>query len=606
LLVAAGLLAYANNLRGEFNFDDFDTVVDNPTLRSLPAFWSSLWVGPNSPNTPLSGRPVVGLTFALNFLAGGLEVWGYHLVNNLCHILTGLTLFGLLRQALLMPRLAERFRGSANSYALAVSLLWLLHPLHTEAVDYLTQRTEVMMGLFAFLTLFGAAAGLRSAGRPGPWYALAVIACLLGMGCKEVMVVVPVLVLMLDRILVGGSLRQSLGRRGWFYLALAATWGALVVFQVNSSRGSTLRFDLPGLSPLDYLRTQLGVVAHYLRLAFWPWPLVLDSQDWPIAHQFSFDLFLPAVILGGGLAATGYGLWRARWWSLPGALFFLTLAPTSSFLPVYTEIVAERRMYLPLSALLVVVVFGLDAWGRRWVAVSRLRRGLVWGTVAAIAVIFGLLTWQRNLDYRTSVGLWQDSVAKRPGNSRAHNNLGEALVREGRFAEAVQPFREASRLQSPDDSENHSDSNLGAALAALGQFDEALAAHRRALERMPRDAAAHYDYGNTLLRVGDQAGARAAFARAVELNPSLFQAHGNLGLLLMQAGDLSGAEEQLQFVLRLVPQLGSGQMFLGDLRLKQGRQAEALALYREALALQPDSPEVLERLTRLQAGEKGD
>ena len=599
--MAAGLLAYANNWQGEFNFDDFDTVVDNPTLRTLPAFWDSLWAGPNSPNTPLSGRPVVAFTFALNFLAGGLDVWGYHLVNNLCHLLAGLALFALLRQALLSPRFVERFRPMANGYALAVALLWLLHPLHTEAVNYLSQRTEVMMGLFALLTLMAAGAAARAA-LPGPWYGLSVVSCLLGMGCKEVMAVVPLLVLLLDRLLVGGSLRQVLVRRRWFYLALAATWGALVVFQLNSSRASTLRFDLPDLSPMDYLRTQLGVVVHYLRLVFWPWPLVLDSQDWPIAHRFSLELLPPALILGAMLMATAYGVWRSSWWSLPGALFFLTLAPTSSLLPVYTEIVAERRMYLPLAAVLVVVVFALDAWERRWVVPNRLQQGLAWGTVALIAVVFGGLTRQRNLDYRTSVGLWQDSVAKRPGNSRAYNNLGEALVREGRLALAVQPFREAARLKTKD-GEVHSLSNLGATLAALGQFDEALAAHRQALALTPQDAVAHYDYGNTLLRVGDQAGARAAFERAIELNPNLFQAHGNLGLLLMQEGDLAGAESHLQTLLRLMPQLGSGQMFLGDLRLKQGRRAEALALYREAQALQPDSPEVAERLSRLRAEE---
>lgn len=595
LLVVAGGIVYGNNLHGEFNFDDFDTVVDNPTIRSLPSFWSSLWAGPDSPNTPLSGRPIVGLTFALNFLLGGLDVVGYHLVNNLCHILAGLAFFGLVRQTLLSPRFAEPFGRMANGWALSVAILWLVHPLHTEAVDYLTQRTEIMMGFFALLTLFAAVVGFQAADRPGPWYALAVIACLLGMGCKEVMVSVPVLVLLIDRLVVGGGWGEVLRRRRWFYLALAATWGVLLVFQLNSSRASTLRFDLPDLGPLDYLRTQLGVVVHYLRLAFWPWPLVLDSQDWPIAYHFSADLILPAVILGGLLAATGYGLWRSRWWSVPGALFFLTLAPTSSLLPVYTEIVAERRMYLPLAAVLVVVVFGVASWAGRWVVTSRARLGLAWGAVGVLTVLFGVLTWQRNLDYRTSVGLWQDSVAKRPGNSRAYNNLGEALVREGRMAEAVPPFREAARLQTSD-GEHHSYSNLGATLASLGQLDEALVAHRRALELAPQDAEAHYDYGNTLLRVGDQDGARAAFARAIELNPNLFQAHGNLGILLLQQGDLSGAEGHLQTLLRLMPQLGSGQMFLGDLRMKQGRRDEALALYQEALSLQPDSPEILERL----------
>lgn len=594
-LVAAGLIVYANNYDGEFNFDDFDTVVDNPVIQTLPLFWASLLSGPESPNTPLSGRPVVALSFALNFAAGGLDVRGYHLVNNLIHILAGLALFGLIRHSLLLPRFIDRFGPAANGYALVVALLWLVHPLQTEAVDYLTQRTEIMMGLFYLLTLFGAAGGLRSP-QPRGWYGLAVGSCLLGMGCKEVMVSAPVVVLLYDRLLVAGSFRGALGKRRGFYLALAATWAALVFFLLNSSRAATVRFDIADLSPLDYFRTQLEVVLHYLRLVFWPWPLVLDSQDWLIVREFSAALLLPGAILGALLALTVYGLRRGVWWSLLGAYFFLTLAPSSSLLPVYTEIVAERRMYLPLAAVIVLVVFLVDAGGRRlWKNPAPLRQGVSLAGVAVLAVGLGTLTWRRNLDYRTAVGLWEDSVAKRPGNSRAFNNLGEALVREGRFAEAIGPFKESARLKSGD-GEVHSYSNLGATLAKLGQFEEAIAAHRKALELTPDDAVGHYNLGNALLAVNDLAGAIDSFKQAIALNPKLYPAQGNLGLLLMQQGDLAGAEGHLQVLLQLAPQQATGYMFLAELRVKQGRLEEAIALLRQALTLQPDSQEIADRL----------
>lgn len=601
-IVVVGLLAFSNNYGGEFIFDDFDTVVENPSIQTFSPFWTPLWSGADTPNTPLSGRPLVALTFALNFAAGGLDVRGYHLVNNLIHILAAVALFGLIWHTLLLPKFSTRFGHDAAAYALAVALLWMLHPLQTEAVNYLTQRTESLMGLCYLLTLCCAAGGLRSA-RPRQWYAFSVGACLLGMGCKEVMVSAPLLVLLYDRLFVAGSFREAIRQRSGFYLALAGTWSLLVFLQLNSSRAATFRFDLPGLSAMDYLRTQLGVVLHYLRLVFWPQFLVLDSQDWPIAHEFSVTVVASGMALGSLLLMTLYALWRGFWWSAPGVLFFLALAPTSSFLPVYTEIVAERRMYLPLAAVIVCVVFAVDALGRKvpQIPAPQRQRALL-AVLAMFSMTLGTLTWQRNLDYRSAAGLWADTVTKRPGNFRAHNNLGETLVREGRIEEAIGPFREAVRLK-PDYGEAHS--NLGSALATLGQFEEAIAVHRQVIAMTPDDAVAHYNLANSLLRTNDARGAASAYRQAIAMDPGFAMAHGNLGLLLLQQGDMAGAALHLQELLRLEPRRLEGYLFLADLRVRQGLFDEAIGLYRQGQALYPDSQEIAERLARALGAREG-
>lgn len=473
VIVLAGLLVYSNNYKGEFIWDDYDTIVEHPDIRSLSSIPKLFWSGPDSYNTPLSGRPTVALSFALNYAVNGLDVRGYHLVNNLIHILTGLALFAIIRCTLLLPRFRTRFGAGVNGYALAVAILWLVHPLQTEAVDYITQRTETLMGLFYFLTLFFAAAGFQSA-RPKGWFAGAVIACGLGMGSKEVMVSAPLLVLLYDRFFVADSFRDALRQRRGFYAALASTWILLFVYQIGSSRSETVAFDLEGLTPLDYLRTQFGVVLHYLRLVFWPKPLVLDYQDWTIVREFSAAAVVPGFILGAMVLSTIWGLRRLAWWAVPGVLFFTVLAPTSSVLPVFTELASERRMYMPLAAVIVLVVFAADAMWRKFSTDIGYERKLLRLAPMVLVLItaagLGYMTWDRNRDYRTAVGIWTDTVAKRPVNFRAHNNLGVALTRKGRYAEAVGPYQEAVRLK-PDYQNAYS--NLGLLSMQKGDFDGA-------------------------------------------------------------------------------------------------------------------------------------
>jgi protein O-mannosyl-transferase len=170
------------------------------------------------------GRPVVNLSLALNYALGGSNVWGYHALNLAIHIiLAGLTLFGVVRRTLLRPALRERFSPSAARLALVVAVLWTAHPLQTEAVTYVSQRCESLMGLFYLLTLYCFVRGADSQ-RCGWWFTLSVVACLLGMATKEVMVTAPLLVLLYDRTFVTGSFRKAWTRHRRLYLSLAGTW----------------------------------------------------------------------------------------------------------------------------------------------------------------------------------------------------------------------------------------------------------------------------------------------------------------------------------------------------------------------------------------------
>jgi len=215
------------------------------------------------------GRPITNFSFAVNYALGGLNVWGYHVFNLAIHILAAVVLYGVVRRTLLGPSLRDRYGDQASWLALAVALIWVVHPLQTESVTYITQRTELLMGLFFLLTLYCVIRGADSS-HPAVWYAAAVVSTVLGIGSKEVMAVAPVVVLAYDRLFLSKSFRETLRHRWGVYAGFAASW---LIFAplVQTRMGTDIEnLSLTELTPWDYAKTQSGVIVHYLRLSFWP------------------------------------------------------------------------------------------------------------------------------------------------------------------------------------------------------------------------------------------------------------------------------------------------------------------------------------------------
>src|SRR5262245_25791538 len=316
VIVAAGFFAYRNSLGGAFIFDDRTAIEKNAQIRTLWPPWSAL-----SPpwRTAAGGRPFVNLTLAVNYAMGGLGVLGYHVFNVGTHLLAALALYGVVRRTLLGPILRERYRQEAPWIALAVAVIWVVHPLLTESVAYTIQRTELLMGFFFLLTLYCVIRGVESFHWPA-WYVGAVVSNLLGMCSKEVTVVVPLVVLAYDRLFLAESFREIARRRWGLYAGLAASW--LLLAELLRMRAIAdapprmrARADAPyraanvHIARWDFALTQSGVISHYLRLALWPHPLVGDYYDWPIATSLLSVLPTMAVILAL-LGATAWALYR--------------------------------------------------------------------------------------------------------------------------------------------------------------------------------------------------------------------------------------------------------------------------------------------------------
>jgi Flp pilus assembly protein TadD len=578
LLVAAGALVYHGSLGAPFIVDDPGAIVDNHQLRQL-------WPPATLRDTALAGRPIVALSFQLNFALHGLEVRGYHLVNIALHLLNALLLFGLARRTLARCRVQQ-----PALVAFAGSLLWLLHPLQTEAVTYIVQRTELLVGSFFLLTFYCFLRGVEAAarGQRAAWHCVAAISCALGMASKEVMVVCPLLLLAYDRIFLGDSFRSLARARWWVHGAMALCWLVLLALIAEGPRHASAGIHFSTLTPAAYLRTQAAVILHYLRLAVWPHPLVLDYDDWPVAWQWR-DAIPAGLGVLALLAATAAALrYRPRLGFL-GLWFFAVLAPTSSVLPIVTELAAERRMYLPLAVITMGVALAAASLVRR-VAAHRTSRALAGGlALTACASVLGVLAAARIQDYRTDERIYRDTVIKRPRNARALQNLAVAVLDRHRPDEALVYLARANALR-PTAPGVHA--ALGIALAQKGALGQARHHLELALRIYPGHAAAyntHNHLASVLAQQNDLTTALAHFRESLRLRPDNADTHGNLGLALARRGDLEGAIAEASEAARLAPGAAQHAVNLAAVLQQAGRLGDALAAIERALRLAPES-----------------
>ncbi len=577
LIVAAGAWAFWPSFGGVFVLDDVRAIVRNPTIRTL---WPlAVPLSPPSEST-VAGRPVANLSFAISYAMGGapLDPKPFHAGNLLIHVAAALVLFGVVRRTLLSPRLCGRFQAAAPWLAFAVALVWVVHPLHTSAVTYVVQRVESLMGLFYLLTLYCA---IRAGDgvRPAWWTAAALASCAAGMATKETMVSAPFVVALWDWTFRVSKDGRPAGVRWRLVAGLAATW-ALLAFLVSRQ----LRAPSIDLSPDTvwlYARTQAEVLVHYVRLAFFPSPLVFLS-DWPLRPVPVFRAWQAALLLAL-FTLTALGVARRRPAAFLGAWFFLVLAPTSSVLPIVTEVAAEHRMYLPLAAIVAaVVVLVYRAAARlpvRWTAAA---------ATAALLLLAGLLgaeTRARSRVYGSAEGLWGDTVEKRPGDPRTRVAYAEALARANRLAEAEAQLRRAIELAPQDPV---AQVRLGSVLAGQRRYDEAVSPLEAALALQPANPDAHRFLGEIhAMRRRDGPAARH-FAAALLAVPGDPQLMARLAALLADTQDASvrdpqKARELAEEAVRLTSGRDPGILeILSVAQAASGRFADAAATARSA------------------------
>ena len=660
-IVAAGFLAYANGLSGPFVFDDQLSIVENPSIRR---WWQPSAVLFPERELPVAGRPLVNLSFALNYAVGGLNVFGYHLVNVAFHLLCALLVFGLVRRTLRLASLAQggpvRLAPLAEgeqltNIAFAAALLWTLHPLTTEAVNYVTQRTELMMAFFYLLTLYASARAWRDA-HARRWQTVAIASCAAGMACKESMVTAPLMVVLYDAIFLFGSLKLALAARWRFYVGLALSWALLVALTWSGPRIHSAGFS-SGVSPWVYLLNQTVMITQYLHLSVWPQSLVAN-YGWPAALTLA-DVFPYTFLIAALLALTVGALIRYPAFGFLGAWFFVTLAPTSSIVPIATEVGAERRMYLSLIAVIVLALVLLSR--------LKLRPAMAAVVVLACAAALAAGTVTRNRDYRSALQLARTAVERRPtsvarhalatellnagdtdeamvhlrqavdGAPRARYTLGVELLKQGdtnagidelqhflraqpllleavsarqllgqalaerqQWPHAIEQYRLVLSMNPTRTQRLDTQALLGMALVQAERYDEAVSLYRAYLTERPGDVDALSHLGLALLTTNNLDEGLGAFRRAVELDPGNGEMRRNLAAALFDRREIDEAAVHARQAIDLHPGDATAHDLFGRILAVQGDFAGARAQFERALQIAPDDPDAREDLAKLQ------
>ena len=568
VIAVACAVVYANSLAGPFVFDDRATVVDNTTIESLSA---GVLEPPHE--SPVAGRPVVNLSFALNYAADGRDVGGYHAVNIAIHVLCALALFGIVR----------RTQPSRNA-ALAIALIWAVHPLATEAVNYVSQRTESLMAVFLVLTLYSA---IRAAGEShrGRWTGAAVAACALGMGSKETMAVAPVLVALYDRVFLYASWREALRARARLYAGLAATWVIVAALVWSAPRNLSAGFTAHDADVFTYLLNQCVMITRYLWLTIWPRDLVL-YYGWPLPLTPA-DVVLEGTLVIVLLAATAVALRRWPGIGFLGAWFFITLAPTSSIVPITTEVGAERRMYLALMA---VVALGVLAW-RRYVPSAR--AGAMALAVVSIALAAGTIA--RNEEYRSSLRLAETTHERWP-TPGSRSMYGTELAAAGRLAEAERVLREAAAVHPP------AAYYLATVLAAQNRHADAIDYFRAYIASQPRELDQVYQARGLLATSLGREARWEEFERELRGmlsdRPDDVKAMRALAPMLVSARRTGEAVDVYQRIVARDPRDAASFTGLGVALASEGRLDEAVPAFQRAVDLDPGNTNARRNLQR--------
>jgi protein O-mannosyl-transferase len=617
LLCAAGLLIYANSFKVPFQFDDSVVIVENESIHRLADV-------PATVQAILHFQPsrlVTLLTFAVNYYIHRLDVFGYHCVNLAIHLLAVFAVWwlGELLLRLSAPQAKKKkapapARGEWRQHVpFAAALLFLAHPVNTQAVTYIAQRAESLAAFFYVLTVCLFIKGRLADKKRGPAFLTgAAVAGVLAMFSKETAISLPVTVLFIEFFFFR-NVKTARSAAPW-KLILGILLGLMIVPAV-------FHFDIAGivLRPHEsqshlgdvltwpiYLLTQLRVFVTFLRLLFVPVGLNLD-------HDFTMSrsLFEPATFLSFILlAAILWAAWRERGRHpmLAFAAFWFFLALSSNLIP-RSHVIFEHKLYLAAAGFLPAFCLGLYE-------ITKNRRALAI-VLGVVFVLFAYLTVERNKVWASPITLWEDVARKSPNKGRVHLSLGAAYAAAQQYDKGLAHLNRATTMMSDpyvyttrgaayvlkkDDEHalmdfNHAISldpafvdayiNRGELYARRKEYRLAALDFNTAIELRPTKAVGYKMRGRLNEKFGRYDSALSDYNRAIGLDPADAQTVAWRGYIYALTGKKDAALQDFEEALRLDPQFSDGYVFRGMHRKESGRPQDALADFNKAVALKP-------------------
>jgi len=568
-----GLLLYSFTWSFPFHFDGQAYIVNNPLIRSFDSF-SLMWNIPGvyqvaaEHNIPLDVatnfvlRPVTYLTFAINYAISGLDPRGFRAVNLLLHCANALLVFHLLR--LLLSRSSKRLDDPISAIFIpsVAALLFLVHPLQTESVTYIAQRFTSLGAFFYLLTLLWYFRADLSPRRRTLWRLGALLAIVAGLLSKEEAFTVPFMLVLIDWLVMGATLKRALWKAAPFFVCLIIVPFLLVLLAVeqnpNTGWAKVLHVAYPDASTsysLSYALTELRVVLLYLTLLLFPKG---QNVDWDVPMSTTFTDYRVWLSVFA-IALTVFWAWnfpgRKRGETVPALFlvfvlwFFITLAVSSSFAPL-PDVMAEHRAYLASVGFAAVVAAYADVV-RRMLANKRVFSWLVPAGVGLCLALLSHATIQRNGTWRNHVLLWADAAGKSPAKARPWVNLSIALVEDHQPEIALECLERAFALKTDEDRDY---SNLAGVFRLLKRYDDAINACDQGIHGARRNLPMlHFHRALAAWSLDRKGEAIDSLQQTVTLAPKLMCAHAFLAQFYADVDRLTEAIEEYKIAFSLDP-----------------------------------------------------
>jgi protein O-mannosyl-transferase len=565
-----GLAVYVPSFRSSFHLDDFPSIVWNLEIRT---FHNVLMRWQRSPSTFVSY-----LTFVLNYQIGGLNVISYHIFNFLIHLGASLSLFFFARTV-----------GSKHSLfvALLAGLIFVAHPIQTQAITYIVQRNASLATLF-YITSLLCYAKYRH-GSKGWLYGASILAALLAMYSKATAYTLPITLIAYEVCFHGfekENVQKLLRRLTPFFLLLVLVYVTVYHQSVVGEGFAGVTRESSTLSRSSYFFTQLNVICTYLRLIIFPIAQNLD-YDYPIRTTFWELRTIACSLVLLSLFVLGIILFRKQKRMMAFGIFwfFITLSIESSIIPI-TDVIFEHRLYLPMIGVTLFVAPPIYNVSKKYIP-------LWWIVPGALVLTLGVLTFKRNQVWTSELTLWTDVVNKSPQKARALTNLGLAYKREGEFEKASSLYREAIK-RDPNDAIAHV--NAGDLEEKLKRYDQAISYYEKAIEIDSSVAQTYNNLGKTYGKLGRYDLAVQYLSQAIEKDPFFSKAHLNLAVIYSLKGNTPKEIELYLKAIQIDPRYQLAYRNLGLAYAKKNQYPEAVHAFQTALSFDPSNPDLRKNL----------
>ena len=526
VMLIAGFIVYSNTLHAPFEFDDYGVIVNNKEVRTYAI------------TSHVNQQRYIGyLSFAVNYFYGELNPFGYHVVNVIIHVLNGILIYILVQKVLLILQSQGRafFR---RDIPLIAALLFVVHPIQTQAVSYITQRFAVLAALFVLISLVTYLHFRSLPSKSYTYLIISLIACLLAYKTKENVATLPFMIIAAELLLFRD---QKITKERIFYVVpyfLLIIVIPLSFMHMNQPLGELLgemkkvSYETPHTSRGEYFFTELRVITTYMRLLILP---VRQSIDYvyPLSKSL-FEVktaiafcFIGAVLVFAFLLHKKYPVitFGMLW-------FFIFLIVESSIIPIQ-DVIFEHRLYLPSAGFLIAAVYAV------FLLEEKIKMRLVVPVIFLMIIIaLSITAYTRNNLWNDSIALWDDAAKKFPGNARAVGNMGISMADKGKFGEAIPVLKQAIELM-PNNTNNWY--ALGACYKKLGMTEDAIRTYQKTLELNPRYQKASYDLADVYMQRREFQNAYPVLMKSKEADDKHPYTNSLLALYYCETGDISRA-----------------------------------------------------------------